>query len=50
MAKSDYTANFVNLVKEKWSGEVYKLDGSGTLVVFNDTSELLSSQLGLRHF
>ena len=49
VAKSDYAANFVSLVEEKWSGEV-KLDGSGTLVVFNDTSELLSSQPGLRLF
>ena len=40
---------FANLVEEKWSGEV-KLDGSGTLVVFNDPSELLSSQPELRHF
>ena len=37
VAKSDYTANFVNLVEKKWSGEV-KLDDYGTLVVFNDTS------------
>ena len=37
------------LVEEKWSGEV-KLDGYGTLVVFNDTSELISSQAGPRNF
>jgi len=49
VAKSDYAANFVNLVEEKWSGEV-KLDGYGTLVVFNDTSELISSQAGPRNF
>ena len=49
LAKSDYAANFVNLVEEKWSGEV-KLDGYGTLVVFNDTSELISSQAGPRNF
>ena len=49
LAKSDYTANFVNFVEEKWSREV-KLDGYGTLVVYNDTSVLISSQAGPRNF
>eukprot|EP00964_Phaeocystis_antarctica_P088291 scaffold56177_cov24-Phaeocystis_antarctica.AAC.1 len=48
-AKSDYTAKLVNLVEEKWSGEV-KLDGSGILVVFTDILQQISSRSGPRNF
>ena len=44
-----FTANFVNLVEEKWSVEV-NLDGSGTLVVLTDILEQVSFRSGSRNF
>ena len=43
------TIRQISSIEEKWSEEV-KLDGYGILVVFNDTSELISSQSGPRNF
>ena len=49
VAKSDYTAIFVDLVEKKCSGEV-KLDGSGVPVVSIDSLEQLSGRSGNHNY